>query len=192
MRCSSSRWPAAGKTEVLIQRVIRILENSTGDAFRLLVVTFTVKAAEELKQRARAAIADELWRVDADTIHGFALDWLRRYGNEVGVPPDVVVLSDDVDRVAVVIDYLQSIGLSNVSDTHVGPDMESLLKAIDDHRVRHDGHQCNCHSDYRVHGVALDELAEAYAAALTRTWGDRLPRYAVGFPRIAGDRSMGA
>ena len=44
----------SGKTEVLIQRVIRILENSTGDAFRLLVVTFTVKAAEELKQRARA------------------------------------------------------------------------------------------------------------------------------------------
>ena len=74
----------SGKTEVLIQRVVRTLEHSTGEAFRLLVVTFTVKAAEELKQRARESTADELWRVDADTIHGFALDWLKRYGRKGG------------------------------------------------------------------------------------------------------------
>ena len=45
--------------------------------------------------------------------------------------------------------------------------MKSLLEAIDDHRLRHDGCQCQCQSDYRVRGVALDELADAYAAALT-------------------------
>ena len=156
----------SGKTEVLIQRVIRALERSAGESFRLLVVTFTVKAAEELKRRTREAIAEELWRVDADTIHGFSLDWLRRYGKEVGIGTDVVVLSDDIDRESVVADYLQSIGLRTDLHDQGTSSMKSLLEAIDTHRVQHNGANCGCNSDYHFHGVALDELADAYDAAL--------------------------
>ena len=154
----------SGKTEVLIQRVIRTLEQSAGEAFRLLVVTFTVKAAEELKQRARENIADELWRVDADTIHGFALDWLKRYGKEVGIGPDVVVLSDDIDRVAVIAEYLRSIGLG--ADEGDGTRMRDLLDAIDAHRTQHNGRKCRCSDKYSYPGVSLEELADAYGAAL--------------------------
>ena len=155
----------SGKTEVLIQRVIRTLEHSAGEAFRLLVVTFTVKAAEELKQRARKNIADELWRVDADTIHGFALDWLKRYGKEVGIGPDVVVFSDDIDRVAVIAEYLRSIGLG-AEDGGGGTRMRDLLDAIDAHRTQHNGRKCRCSDNYSYHGVSLEELADAYGAAL--------------------------
>ena len=156
----------SGKTEVLIQRVIRTLERSTGEAFRLLAVTFTVKAAEELKQRARETIADELWRVDADTIHGFALDWLRRYGREVGIGPDVVVLSEDIDRLTVVTEYLRSVGLRDHLHDDGGAGLKALLKAIDAHRTRHNGSKCGCSKDYTFHGISLEELADAYAAAL--------------------------
>ena len=149
---------------MLIQRVIRELERSAGEAFRILVVTFTVKAAEELKRRTRESIADELWRLDADTIHGFALDWLKRYGMEVGVGPDVVVLSDDIDRAAIVTGYLQSIGLSSDLDADRSA-MRALLRAIDDHRTRHRRRQCDCSEDYHHHGVSLEELADSYAAA---------------------------
>ena len=156
----------SGKTEVLIQRVVRTLEHSTGEAFRLLVVTFTVKAAEELKQRARESIADELWRVDADTIHGFALDWLKRYGRAVGVGPDVVVLSDDIDRVAIIAEYLRSIGLGDDIDGDGGTSVRDLLVAIDTHRTRHNGRKCGCSEDDSYHEVSLEELADAYGAAL--------------------------
>ena len=156
----------SGKTEVLIQRVIRTLERSAGEAFRLLVVTFTVKAAEELKQRARDSIADELWRVDADTIHGFSLDWLRRYGRDVGIDPDVVVLSDDIDRLAVIAGYLRSVGLSDNFDDGGGVGMHDLLKKIDSHRTRHAGGDDDCNRGYRYGGVSLEELADAYGAAL--------------------------
>ena len=149
-----------------MQRVIRTLERSAGEAFRLLVVTFTVKAAEELKQRARQSIADELWRVDADTIHGFSLDWLKRYGKDIGIDPDVVVLSDDIDRVAVIAGYLQSMGLRDVRDDDGGVGMRDLLKNIDAHRTRHNGRKCACSQDYSYHGVSLEELADAYGAAL--------------------------
>ena len=156
----------SGKTEVLIQRVIRTLERSAGEAFRLLAVTFTVKAAEELKRRARETIADELWRVDADTIHGFALDWLKRYGKEIGISPDVVVLSDDSDRAAVITGYLRSIGLADDPTGDDGTAIRDLLKAIDGHRTRHDGRHCGCNRDYSHHGVSLEELSDAYGAAL--------------------------
>ena len=156
----------SGKTEVLIQRVIRALERSAGEAFRILVVTFTVKAAEELTRRARESIADELWRLDADTIHGFALDWLKRYGREVGVGPDVVVLSDDVDRAAIVTGYLQSIGLSGDLDRDSDGAPRTLLKAIDAHRTRHTRRNCRCNEDYSHHGVSLEELADSYGSAL--------------------------
>lgn len=156
----------SGKTEVLIQRAIRTLEQSAGEAFRLLVITFTVKAAEELKQRARESIADELWRVDADTIHGFALDWLKRYGKEIGIGPDVVVLGDDIDRAKLISEYLRSIGIGTALDSGGGAGMRDLLGAIDAHRTRHSGQHCRCKEDQSHFGVSLEELADAYGAAL--------------------------
>ena len=165
----------SGKTEVLIRRVIRTLERSAGESFRLLVVTFTVKAAEELRRRAHEAVAEELWRIDADTIHGFALDWLRRYGKEVGVGPDVVVLSDDVDRASVVSTYLQSVGRGTSIGNGLDADLKSLLDAIDTHRLQHDVTNCGCDSIHSYFGVALGELSEAYEGSL-------MDRGAIDFP----------
>ncbi len=156
----------SGKTEVLIQRVIRSLESSAGQSFRLLVVTFTVKAAEELRRRIQEAIAEELWRVDANTIHGFALDWLRRYGQEVRIYPDVVVFDDDTDRMLILAEYLRSIGLGNALSADLGTTVKPLLGAIDDHRTQHDRKECECSKDYRFFEVALSELIDAYDAAL--------------------------
>lgn len=151
----------SGKTEVLIQRVIRTLRQSAGKSFRLLAVTFTVKAAEELKKRANQTIADELWRVDANTIHGFALDWLRRYGREVGVRHDVVVISDDLDRVTVLAEYLRSVGLNDQLGDDLGSTLKPLLKDIDTYRVNRNGEGTES-----CFGVSLEELADAYDTSL--------------------------
>ena len=151
----------SGKTEVLIQRVISILQHSAGKSFRLLAVTFTEKAAEELQKRTSQMIADELWRVDANTIHGFALDWLRRYGREVGVRPDVVVLSDDLDRVTVLAEYLRSVGLNDQLGDDLGTTLKPLLSDIDAYRINRNGDSTeNCL------GISLEELADAYDASL--------------------------
>ena len=174
----------SGKTEVLIQRVIRVLERSAGETFRILVVTFTLKAAEELRGRTREAIAEELWRVDAATIHGFALDWLRRYGREVGVSPDVVVLDDDVDRTAVVAEYLRSIGRNTDYGGEAGSDMRSVLEAIDAHRLRHDRNNCGCDSNCKYYGVSLGELTDAYEASLRERDAIDFPGMLLSFCRL--------
>lgn len=174
----------SGKTEVLIRRVIRTLERSASEAFRLLVVTFTDKAAEELRRRARETVAEELWRIDADTIHGFALDWLRRYGKEVGVGPDVVVLSDDVDRAAVVSTYLQSVGRGTSIGDGLDADMRSLLDAIDAHRLQHDVTNSGRNSIHRYFGVAIGELTEAYEGSLMDRGAIDFPGMLLGFRRL--------
>ncbi len=174
----------SGKTEVLIQRAIRILEQSAGKSFRLLAVTFTVKAAEELQKRAGQLVADELWRVDANTIYWFAYDWLRRYGREIGVSPDVVVLSDDLDRVTVVAEYLRSIGLNEELGQDVGTSVKPLLDIIDAYRT-----QANCEKyiyqkAYPPFGIEVEELVDAYEASLKKIGAIDFPGMLTGFNRL--------
>jgi len=91
---------------------------------------------------------------------------LKRYGKELGIGPDVVVLSDDTDRAKVISEYLRSIGIGNALDDASGAGMRDLLGAIDAHRTRHNARNCRCSEDRSHYGVSLEEIADAYGAAL--------------------------
>ena len=91
--------PGSGKTEVLVQRVIHLLDRSPGDLFRILALTYTVKAARELEDRVRRVIAArERWRVNATTFHSFGLGILQNYGKPVGLKAPITVISDMEDK----------------------------------------------------------------------------------------------
>ncbi len=81
--------PGTGKTHTLVQRVNRLLEAGQQ---AITVITFTNKAAEELRQRL--ALVDKkksekkskdssTASVQVDTFHGFCLYWLRRHNPEL-------------------------------------------------------------------------------------------------------------
>lgn len=72
--------PGTGKTHTLVQRVLRLLE---GGQDRITVITFTNKAAEELRQRLAAVQKAAEQAVRVDTFHGFCLHWLRRHDPEL-------------------------------------------------------------------------------------------------------------
>ena len=91
--------PGSGKTEVLVQRVIHLLDRSPGDLFRILALTYTVKAARELEDRVRMIVPDrDLWRVNATTFHSFGLGILQNYGRPVGLKHPITVISDVEDK----------------------------------------------------------------------------------------------
>lgn len=162
----------SGKTEVLARRLERILLESAEQAFRVLAVTYTVKAAEELRARIKTMVADDAWRVDCETLHSFALEWLMRYGTAVGVSPDVVVFADDTDRIALVADYLRTLGreLGDNLRTTVAP----ALKAIDDCRtLSPDSPVPDTWFDNL--GIGLPELHDAYVGALSEAGGIDFP-----------------
>ena len=161
----------SGKTEVLIRRIERLLNASRGESFRLLAVTFTVKTADELKARVARSIGEEAWRVDADTIHGFALDWLQRAGRAVGISPDVVVYAHDSDRANLLRRFLDSVEESRVDEKT----LFKILNRIDDLRIKlvKPADAPNELIDYLP--FRLPELFEAYLTALDDAGGIDFP-----------------
>ena len=69
--------PGAGKTRVIIERVKRLLENAPPESF--LVITFTIKAAEELKERLinSGIPKSDVNKMQISTIHSFCLKILQ-------------------------------------------------------------------------------------------------------------------
>lgn len=97
----------SGKTFTLQQRIAYALSPESGPAVtgvdRILAITYTHKAAGEIKSRVRSvlrenAMADEALKVDdawISTIHGMALRILREHGLELGLPPQLTQLAED-------------------------------------------------------------------------------------------------
>lgn len=104
--------PGTGKTEVLTQRVIALLEAHPNETFRILGLTFTTKAAENLRQRVKAAVGEATSeRVTACTFHSFCLMTLQHYGNFVEFPSDTTVYESEDDRLDVLSRALEEEGL---------------------------------------------------------------------------------
>jgi ATP-dependent helicase/nuclease subunit A len=88
----------SGKTSVLVERYARAVEVDGVDPGAILAITFTEKAAAEMRQRVRARLAlneDPGWIL---TIHGFCARVLRANALSVGLDPQFVVLEEDVAR----------------------------------------------------------------------------------------------
>lgn len=100
----------SGKTEVVAQRVERLLAEDSG--FRILALSYTRRAAAELRDRFRARLGDASRRADADTIHGFAQGLLLQYGTWLGLPTEPVLVVDDADRVELLEGWRAAAGLA--------------------------------------------------------------------------------
>ena len=77
--------PGSGKTRALAARVLHLLDEGVSPA-RILAVTFSRNAAEELRQRLQRSGPDEAAEVGVFTLHGYGLELLRRFGRMLGLP----------------------------------------------------------------------------------------------------------
>jgi DNA helicase-2/ATP-dependent DNA helicase PcrA len=98
--------PGSGKTRVLTYRIARILEQSAGQHFRILALTFTNKAAAEMRGRVEELVPSELGRVRLTTFHSYAAELLQQHGNHLSFRPDFQILSNDPDREALLDNVL--------------------------------------------------------------------------------------
>src|SRR5688500_18735681 len=76
--------PGTGKTEVIAQRIVRLLSESPGASFRTLALTFNNRAAAAMRRRVGSTLRDNTWRATIETYHSFYLDILRHYGHLIG------------------------------------------------------------------------------------------------------------
>jgi len=72
-----------GKTHTITQRVVRLINKGVTPS-KILCITFTNKAAQEMKERISATTGIGLESLSIFTFHGFCNYWLRKEGHRMG------------------------------------------------------------------------------------------------------------
>ena len=82
----------SGKTTVLTEKMVYAIQDLGVEPNRMLAITFTNKAANEMKVRVRNKLAGHTHYPFVSTFHGFALTVLRRNAAQIGLDPQFSIL----------------------------------------------------------------------------------------------------
>jgi len=121
----------SGKTTVLVARTGRLIEDNIVSPKELCVMTFTNKAARELKSRVQlklGSIANQIW---AGTFHSFGLHILKEFYKDAGLPKTFGIL-DPGDATSIVKEILRNFHLGDKT----AYDAEKVLSVLSYWRER--------------------------------------------------------
>lgn len=91
----------SGKTRVLTRRLAHILYERMAEPYQLLAVTFTNKAAGEMRERVAELLGGELPGLQVSTFHSFCARMLRQHASHLGYDDQYTIL-DQADSVTLV------------------------------------------------------------------------------------------
>ena len=128
--------PGSGKTRVMAHRVAYLITERDVAPWRILAVTFTNKAARELRERCNSLVPESADALQVRTFHSFCAQVLRTFPESAGLEPGYSIYDDD-DQARTVRRVLDDLGidqkqfppralLSVISDAKnrmIGPDV---------------------------------------------------------------------
>lgn len=117
----------AGKTTVLIQRVLRLLRQGLVAPSRCLLVTFTRAAVAELVERLEHELDGRLALPEVSTIHGWAARVVRRFAPLVGLKPSFTIY-DERDSRDVLLAVCADLGVSIAAERALAEDRRVALE----------------------------------------------------------------
>ena len=121
--------PGTGKTRTLAGRVLYLLSLGILPE-QILVLTFSNKAAAELRDRVKSVAPAESQKIKVETFHSFGLELLRKYGAKIGLPAKPTVL-DPVDALFLLEQFLPQLGLDHYQNLYEPAIfLNDILKAI--------------------------------------------------------------
>ena len=120
--------PGSGKTEVIAQRIVRLVQSSPNANYKVLALSFTKNAAATMRARVSERLGENTWRVVCTTYHAFCLDILRHYGHLVGLPTEPTIYDSVEDRLQALAQGLVAEGLASDSDS-IDRTAASVLRA---------------------------------------------------------------
>src|SRR3954452_16819047 len=83
--------PGSGKTRVIVERAVRLIDEGLTQPDQLLVLTFSRKAATGLRERLAARLQRSYATFPVTTFHGFCFSLQQRFG---GGPPRLATPSE--------------------------------------------------------------------------------------------------
>ncbi|KAF2877136.1 P-loop containing nucleoside triphosphate hydrolase protein [Massariosphaeria phaeospora] len=94
--------PGSGKTKTLTARVAYLVNHERLQPWNIIVCTFTIKAAREMKERIQGMVGDKVAaKLILGTFHSVARRFLVRYGQEIGVAKNFGI-ADTSDSKAII------------------------------------------------------------------------------------------
>lgn len=99
-----------GKTRVLITRIAHILMTGRAYPSQILAVTFTNKAAREMRERVEKLVGPSSVGLWLGTFHSISIRILRKHGERIGLKSDFLVLDAD-DQIRLLKTLMQEMGL---------------------------------------------------------------------------------
>ena len=105
----------SGKTKVLTYRAFYLIQKKLATGEEIILLTFTNKAAEEMKTRVAKMGGTEMSLGFAGTFHTFGARMLRHYGQLVNLPPNFVIYDTD-DSESVIKGVVKGLGLDPKSN----------------------------------------------------------------------------
>ena len=103
--------PGTGKTRTLTARIDWLLKRGVAPS-SILALTFSNKAAEEMRERVAIVAPDAAPAIWAGTFHSFGLELLRKYGQLLGLPAEIRVI-DPGDALLLLEEMLPSLPLKH-------------------------------------------------------------------------------
>ena len=100
----------AGKTKTLTTKIAYLIEEENVHPYNILAITFTNKAAKEMKDRIHLLIGDESKKIQVSTFHSFGLKLLRENYDQLGYDANFVIMDSD-DSLTVVKKILKDMNL---------------------------------------------------------------------------------
>ena len=145
----------SGKTRVLVERMAYLMRDHGLSPHALLAVTFTNKAAREMRERLEKAVGRSLYSMWVGTFHGLAHRFLRTHWKDAGLSEQFLILdSDDQNRM-----LKRLIAANNLDDAKFKPRaVASFINGCKDEGQRH--HHLQTGRDY--YNDTLIQLYTAY------------------------------
>ncbi len=151
----------SGKTRVLTHRIGWLLEVDRVSPWAVLAVTFTNKAAGEMRARTEGLIANDLRGLTVGTFHGIAHRLLRRHWREARLPETFQILDAD-DQQRLVKRTIQGMGLD---EARFPPRQATwFINSAKDEGKRPDA----LNAGYNPVNATLIDIYRAYEAACQR------------------------
>jgi DNA helicase-2/ATP-dependent DNA helicase PcrA len=151
-----------GKTRVIIYRIANMLKQGISP-YHILAVTFTNKAAEEMRKRVDALVPELGKVVWVSTFHSFCARFLRTEAKNIGLDPQFLIY-DDSDQKSVIKKCIEEL---NLDDKKYKPSriVEMISRAKDD--------MLDAYS-FEIHAQTSNDLFRQVAATIYKLYEKKL------------------
>ena len=99
----------AGKTKTLTTKIAYLIEEKHVSPYNILAITFTNKAAKEMKDRLYKVVGNDVKKLTVSTFHSFGLKLLRENYERLGYDKNFVIMDSD-DSLTVVKKIIKDMG----------------------------------------------------------------------------------